>query len=191
MSEMGSSSQSDRNEFLRTEYTALTTYFGTVTTFRFTTMSFFIAAMAFVVQKDTDLKWFHYVLLLLITFGAWVVELRNRSLSYNLENRAKEIEAEWRTAQPKIPAEEPAVGDSSEKPVIAPAPGNPFFMHMISAEDDKPYEDKTRLIFRRRPFHCWFITHANGLDLIYLSALLYSFCGVIQNLCHCLPKWLL
>jgi hypothetical protein len=68
------SSQNDRGEFLRTEYTVLSQYFGTVITFRFTTASFFLAAVALVLQIE-DLEWHHYLLLLMLSLGIWIVEL--------------------------------------------------------------------------------------------------------------------
>jgi hypothetical protein len=63
---------------------ALSAYFGTVTTFRFTTASFFLAAVALVLRIE-DLERHHYLLLLMLSLGAWIVELRNRSLSRNLK----------------------------------------------------------------------------------------------------------
>lgn len=73
-------SQNDRGEFLRTEYVALSQYFGTVIIFRFTTVSFFIAAVALVLGL-TKPETHHYLLLLALSLGIWIVELRNRALS--------------------------------------------------------------------------------------------------------------
>jgi len=111
---MNGTSKNDRDEFLRTEYTALSQYFGTVITFRFTTASFFIAAVALVLGIEEP-EQHHYLLLLLLSLGAWIVELRNRSLSENLVRRAYEIERGWANYQ---------------------AGELPFFTHMIPPEDN-------------------------------------------------------
>lgn len=85
-------STSDPNsENLRTEYTALSSYYNTVVTFRFTTLGFFLASVGLIV--NAPIKSCHQgTLLLLITIGLWIVELRNRSLFRCLANRAIQIE---------------------------------------------------------------------------------------------------
>jgi hypothetical protein len=180
--------QNDRSEFLRTEYTALSTYFGTVITFRFTTASFFIAAVALVLRIE-KLDWHHYLLLLLLSLGAWIVELRNRSLSDNLVRRAYEIEHGWANYQ---------------------AGELPFFTHMILPPEDNgstpkssQYQDQTQEMLipsfspslipeRKRRLDqtqiLWFpkfrtrfifITHTVGLDIVYLSVIAYSGWGLL------------
>ena len=146
-------SQNDRGEFLRTEYDALSRYFNTVITFRFTTASFFIAAVALVLRIE-NLDWYHYLLLLLVSLGAWIVELRNRSLSANLVKRAKEIECRW-----------------------ADQGSAPFFTHMIPPEGVW-YSDQAKMLWFSLP-SMKFITHTFGLDIVYLSVIAYSGWGLL------------
>lgn len=146
-------SQNDRDEFLRTEYKALVEYFGKIITFRFTTVSFFIAAVAFVLGRANP-KWHHYLLLLAFSLGIWIVELRNRSLSGNLVCRAKEIELRWA---------------NNEKP---------FFTHMIPPPGGW-YQDQAPMLWFLLPSK-WFITHTVGLDIIYLSVIVYSGWGLLS-----------
>lgn len=141
--------KTDSSQFLRVEYTALSAYFGTVTTFRFTTASFFLAAVALVLRIE-DLERHHYLLLLTLSLGIWIVELRNRSLSRNLVQRAHQIERAW-----------------SETGRL------PFFTHMIPPNDSDWYLDRAQMLWFLLP-SMRFITHTVGLDLVYLSVIAYS-----------------
>lgn len=151
--------QNDRGEFLRTEYKALVEYFGKIITFRFTTVSFFIAAVALVLglAKPETYQTHHYLLLLALSLGAWVVELRNRSLSRNLEQRAHQIERVW--------------AQEGERP---------FFTHMIPPHDSDWYPDRAQMLWFLLP-PLRFITHTIGLDLIYLSVIAYSGWGLLST----------
>jgi hypothetical protein len=147
-------SQNDRDEFLRTEYKALVEYFGKIITFRFTTVSFFLAAVAFVLGRANP-EWHHYLLLLAFSLGVWIVELRNRSLSGNLVCRAKEIELRWA---------------NNEKP---------FFTHMIPPKGVW-YPDRAQMLWFLLP-SMRFITHTVGLDVVYLSVIAYSGWGMFST----------
>jgi len=158
-------------EFLKTEYSALAEYFGKVITFRFTTAAFFIVAVAFVVGRATPGPSEH-ALLFAMSLGIWIVELRNRGIFETLLHRGWQIERLWANSW----------GGQL-----------PLFMHLTpkSAHDSgvvfipEQYRtfDRTRiLVFGRFHFHP--ISHTLGLDILYLSVMVYalwSLRGKIQS----------
>lgn len=83
----------ERPENLRTEYSALTSYYETVITFRFTTVGFFLAATGLIVQSG--MTYDKTILLLVLTLGAWIVEIRNRTIFSAILDRATQIEEDW------------------------------------------------------------------------------------------------
>jgi hypothetical protein len=145
------------DEFLRVEYTALAEYYGKIITFRFTTASFFVAAVALVLQIASP-KPAHYVLLFAVSLGIWLVELRNRSIFRSLLSRAWAIESRWATA------------DSP-----------PLFMNMAPSEVPEELShgklplvrDETRILLLPR-FHAPIATHTVGFDILYLSVMSFS-----------------
>ena len=80
-------------ENLRAEYSALSAYFNTVVTFRFTTLGFYLAAVALICGGEAPSRSRAFVLLV-ITVSLYLVELRNRTLYKNLSDRAMQIERE-------------------------------------------------------------------------------------------------
>lgn len=148
------------NDFQIAEYNNLSHYFSTVITFRFTTVAFFIAAVALMLRINNPTI-YHYILLFLISVGIWLVELRNRAIFYNLIERGWEIEKKWA---------------DHEKGIL------PFFTHMTPWDAAKKYPkipeesrrfDKTRILWFTR-FSARCISHTMGLDIIYLSVIGYS-----------------
>src|SRR4030095_15276633 len=81
-------------ENLRAEYSALSAYFNTVVTFRFTTLGFYLAAVALICSGETPSRSKAFVLLV-ITVSLYLVELRNRTLYKNVSDRAMQIEREY------------------------------------------------------------------------------------------------
>jgi len=153
--------KSSQDDFLRTEYTALARYFGTVITFRFTTAAFFIAAVALVlgINQPTPA---HHVLLFAISLGIWIVELRNRSVFENLLRRAWRIEEAW----------------------ARPNDGQlPLFQHMApigaakeghSIPESLRKYDQSRILWFGHYFSARHISHTLGFDILYLSVMAYS-----------------
>jgi hypothetical protein len=147
-------------QYLIAEYNNLTRYFSTVITFRFTTASFFIAAVAlFLGLKDAS--FLHYLLLFLLAIGIWIVELRNRAIFHNLLERGWAIEKNW------------ADHDKGDLP---------FLTHMTPVSAAKKYPsiprearvfDKTRILWSPR-FSGKYLTHTVGLDIVYISVLAFS-----------------
>ena len=148
------------DEWLKTEYTALAQYFVNVITFRFTTAAFFIAAVALVLQIQEP-KTAHYILLFALSFGIWVVELRNRAVFDNLLHRAWEIEKRWRNTE--------------EREL-------PLFTHMTpgaatraghSIPKDLQTTDQTRMLWFGH-FPARVVSHTLGLDILYLSVMVFA-----------------
>ena len=80
-------------ENLRVEYTSLSSFFNTVVTFRFTTLSLYLAAVGFIISGDLTPE--KSILLIGISIAMWLIELRNQSLYRELANRGAQIEREY------------------------------------------------------------------------------------------------
>lgn len=151
-----------RADNLRTEYSALVAYYSSLITFRFTTVGFFLAAAALIVQvlgKGTAL------LLLLLTVGAWVIELRNRAIFRALLDRAVQIEEDWqhqgRDQFSPLFRRMVRIGLSDE--LRASSPEIPKFL-----------PDKVKIFcWEWRPSENW-VSHSFGLDLIYGAVLVFA-----------------
>ncbi len=88
-----SCNQNPDQDNLRTEYTSISQFFNTVVTFRFTTLSLYLAAVGFIFSGSlSDEK---YILLIGISVPLWLIELRNRSLYKELAGRGMQIEREY------------------------------------------------------------------------------------------------
>ena len=88
--------QTEHHASVREEYSALTSYFGRVISFRFTTLGFFLTAVALVVRFGPASR-ATAILILGLGVGLWIVELRTRTIFRCLGNRGAEIELlEWR-----------------------------------------------------------------------------------------------
>ena len=145
---------------IRTEYTALSTYFGTVINFRFTTLGFFLAAVGLIVSADV-LTRAHALLLLIVASGAWIIELRNRSIFRELADRGIEIERKvWGYR-----------GADIYKPLFSrmlktkPCPP-------VRATEVKPPTSRTKLFFWE--FNSKLLSHTLGIDLIFLGVIAFA-----------------
>jgi len=146
-------------EDIRTEYFALSSFFNTVITFRFTTLSLYLAAVGFIVSGTLSKE--KAALLLGISIALWLLELRNRSLFHNLAERGIQIEREyWGYRGPK--AYEPfyshmmKVRPAREKDPEAPEPP-PLDYPML-------WSWKVKLA----------ISHTKAFDLVYLFVVLFA-----------------
>ena len=144
---------------LRAEYSALSGYFNTVVTFRFTTLGFYLAAVALICGGETPSKSKAFVLFV-ISVSLYLVELRNRTLYKNLSDRGIQIECEcW--------------GYNGGKSY------EPFFSHMMRPEpsptknlskDSMPPPDYPKVFGIALPFE---VTHSFALDILFTSKHFY------------------
>jgi hypothetical protein len=152
-------------EDVRAEYSALTSFFNTVITFRFTTLSLYLAAVGFIVSGALSKE--KAALLLGMSVALWLLELRNRSLFYNLTERGIQIEREhWGYKGPKA--------------------YEPFYSHMMKI---RPAREKDPEAPEPPPLDypiVWSwkvklaISHTKAFDLVYLFVILfalYSLCA--------------
>ena len=143
---------------IRAEYAALSAYFGTVINFRFTTLGFFLAAVGLIVSADVPTR-AHALLLLLVASGAWIIELRNRSIFRELADRGIEIERQVWGYQ----------GADAYKP---------FYSRMLKTKpsdgttEAKPPASKTKLLFWE--FSAKHLSHTLGIDLIFLGVVAFA-----------------
>ena len=159
MTESGSdNTRTARPEDIRAEYASLSAYFGTVISFRFTTLGFFLAAVGPIVSADVPTR-AHAVLLLVVASGAWIVELRNRSIFRELADRGIEIEREdWGYK-----------GADSYKPL---------YSRMLKTKPNDATEvldppvSRTKLLFWE--FNSKHLSHTLGIDLIFLGVIVFA-----------------
>jgi hypothetical protein len=76
-------------QFLQTEYAQISSYHTNVITFRFTVFGFYLAAISIFFSNFNRERAIFSILLSIIIF---IMEMRNRTLSKTLEDRAREIE---------------------------------------------------------------------------------------------------
>ena len=82
------------NDNITTKYEALSAYGRQIVTFRFTLLGFFLAAVGLVVS-GVNPSIGEYMLLCFLTLGLYMLELRNRSLLIELDERGIQIEREY------------------------------------------------------------------------------------------------
>ncbi len=143
---------------VRAEYAALSAYFGTVINFRFTTLGFFLAAVGLIVSADVPTR-AHALLLLLVASGAWIVEMRNRSIFRELADRGIEIERQvwgYRGADAYKPLYSRMLKTKPSEPVIA----------------TEPPASKTKLLFWE--FSSKHLSHTLGIDMIFLGVIVFA-----------------
>jgi len=166
------SNSTDINEApddIRTEYSALSNYFNTVVTFRFTTLGFYLAALALIIGSGATIG--KSLLLIIITISLYLMELRNRALYKNLADRGMQIERKyWKYTNEKH--------------------YDPFYAHMMKEElpkednetiPSKPNEDEAKILGQKVPGS--FIRHSWALDILYLGVGLYAMVQLIYLIC--------
>ena len=155
----------ERDENLRTEYAAVASYYGTVITFRFTTVGFFLAAAALIINSNMTIG--TTFLLLVFSIGAWIIELRNRAIFRALLDRAIEIEYDWGFKD-----------DNQFKPFFRRMIRISIWEEMRQKTGKDPCEkfapDKVKVFIWEFCPPYKLITHSFGLDLIYGVVLLFA-----------------
>jgi hypothetical protein len=151
-------------ENLRVKYSTLQAYINSVVTFRFTTLGFFLAAVALILS-GTPYRG-KYILLCVITFALYLIELRNRFLKNDLGAQADKIEEKW---------------DIVENYDLVPST---IFIVVINKKDDKINYDNRKLKLKK------FLgitiqlkditTHSFALDILYFSVFFYALIQAIR-----------
>jgi hypothetical protein len=144
-------SSDPKPENLRTEYSVIGSYVTAMTGMRFQTMAIYIAALGFVVSRGAP-KPSTLALILALSVGLWILDLRNREILRRLGDRGKEIEAEW--------------GDP-ESPAAFFRGRNVRAKLQIATFEFAPKCKGLRLPRR-------FISHALAIDLVFLTVIVYA-----------------
>lgn len=147
------------NDDIRTEYSALSSYFNAVVTFRFTTLGFFIASVGLIVGSSPSKE--KAFLLLGISISLWLLELRNRSLFTNLAYRGMQIERDF-WGYRGLSAYDPFY---SRQIKVKPA------IDKDSEATDAPPPDHTKIFFWKVNIP---ITHTVALDLLYIIVMVFA-----------------
>ena len=149
---ISNSHQQEDSENTRAEYAAISNYFNTIVTFRFTTLGLFIAAVGFILGGEITRE--KALIVLVIDVALYVIELRNRTLYDNLSARAMQIERTYWGYMGKRAYE-------------------PFYSRMMKSrpKDDEEAGDPPPLDYPRwhngRVVLEIAVSHSGGLDLLY------------------------
>jgi hypothetical protein len=137
-------------ENLRAKYNTLQAYINSVVTFRFTTLGFYLAAVALILGLKPSFE--KYLILVLITIPLYILELRNRFLKNDLGAQAEQIENKWGYVL-------------DNKSLIKPKPTYIFFIPIPYNKDDYT--------------KCG-ITHTFALDLLYGLIFFYALIHILM-----------
>jgi hypothetical protein len=143
------------DENLRVEYNVIGSYTTAATGARFQTIAIYLAAIGLIVSGGPPSS-LSALLILIVSFGLWALDLRNRDLLARLGERGVWIEGKWGYhADP-----EPKEG------------GRGFFL-------DAPVPPRLRLLTLKalsvpKPLSPWIFTHAFGVDLVFLGVIGYA-----------------
>ena len=143
---------------LRTEYSALSSYFNTVVSFRFTSLGFYLAAVGLICKDDAPTV-ARGLLLLLITVSIYLIELRNRTLYKNLACRGAEIERIWWGEVQKKENQDHIC--------------KPYFNHMMHPVPKDIATDFSHQFGE--------IRHSYGINLLFVGVFLYALIVVIYH----------
>jgi hypothetical protein len=143
-------------ENLRTEYSVIGSYTTAMTGARFQTVAIYLAAIGLIVSRGEPSR-LTALLMLVVSFGLWVLDLRNRDVLERLGERGSRIESEdW----------------GSRFDLNAKKGGAGFFL-------DSPVPPRLRFLMTDslavpKPFPPWFLTHAFGIDVVFLGVIGYA-----------------
>lgn len=160
-----------KEENIRTEYAALTSYGNQVVSFRFTLVSFYIAAIGLIMSGEPSKTklW----LLLWISITLWLLELRNRALLSNLSERGMQIERLYWGYR----------GDKAY---------DPFICHQNKEKppddldaSEPPGPDSFKIFFWKMqpPMKYNPVTHTFALDLMYIGVILFTIYQLLTLSC--------
>ncbi len=147
------------HENLRAEYGALSSYVTAMTGMRFQTLAIYLAAIGLIVSGGA-VSSLNALLILVVSFGLWVLDLRNRDILWRLGERGQKIERIWGELSSKKPEE------ASEKG------GAGFFL-------DSGVPPRVRLLTLdpltiSKPLSPWSVTHALAIDVVFLGVIGYA-----------------
>ena len=147
---------SDPNaEDLRAEYSVIGSYVTKMTGLRFQTMTIYIAALGFIVSQGTP-EWPTVLLILAVSLGLWILELRNRDLLHKLGERGRVIEGDYWKYPRASKTDDPGAGFFLDEDVPATLRIGTFVM--------TPKSERLGQL----------ISHEFGIDLIFLAVIAYA-----------------
>jgi hypothetical protein len=156
---------------LRTEYGVIGSYTTALTGARFQTVAIYLAAVGLIASNGAPSR-LTATLMLVVSVGLWLLELRNRDMLERLGERGTRIEKkEWRY-RPVSKRESEGGSERGPKPGSIPTKGGAgFFL-------DGPVRPRLRLL-TTDPIEipeplAWFLTHAFAIDLVFLGVIGYA-----------------
>jgi hypothetical protein len=149
------SSADPEPENLRTEYTVIGSYTTALTGARFQTLAIYLAAIGLIVSREEPSR-LTAMLMLVVSFGLWVLDLRNRDVLERLGERGSRIESEEWGYPFERPSKKGGAGFFLDSPV-------PPRLQLLTT-DPVPVPATSS----------WFLTHAFGIDLVFLGVIGYA-----------------
>ena len=151
----GVTSDDSNPQNLRTEYAVIGSYVTAMTGLRFQLMGLYLAAVGFIFSRGTPSS-LNAALILGVSIGLWILDLRNRDLLARHGERGRKIERAWGYGE----------GAFSE------AGGDGFF-------HDEKVPPRLRIFVFEFPGHRgmrWerVISHGVGIDLVFLGVIVYA-----------------
>jgi hypothetical protein len=142
-------------ENLRAEYGVIGTSTTAMTTARYQTVAIYLAALGLILSQGTPSQ-LTLVLILVVSVGLWLMDLRNRDLLLRLGERGTRIEKKaWKGRERKHPT----------------TGGDGFFL-------DSGVPPRLRLLMAdpiAMPGQVsWAVSHAFGIDTVFLGVIGYS-----------------
>jgi hypothetical protein len=148
-------------ESLRAEYGVVASYITAMTGMRFQTLAIYLAAVGLVSRENASSL--TGLLILVVSVGLWVLDLRNRDVLHRLGERGEAIEEIWGNR----------LALSREDPRWPPKEGGAgFFLDVVVPPRIRFLTlDSTPI---PGPLPRWWLTHAFGIDVVFLGVIGYA-----------------
>lgn len=168
---------------LRTEYSALSSYFSSIVGFRLTLLGFYLAAIGLIFSGDWPVPIPVSCLGIVITLSLYIFELRTRILFHHLAKRAIEIEqVDWKNKNKAELAKPEEKNHNSALPLFSRLFPLDLEQYNLNSKISEVYSETPAMIFQKIPIKGVFISHSVALDIIYLFILVFFFISIFCNL---------
>lgn len=149
-------------ENLRAEYGVLASYITAMTGMRFQTIAIYLAAIGLIVSAGTPSS-LSALLILVVSLGLWVLDLRNRDVLHRLGERGQMIERIWGHRVEL---------SSTDRKELPKEGGAGFFLDSVVPPRIRLLTLDARNI--PKPISPWALTHAFGIDVVFLGVIGYA-----------------
>ena len=168
--------QEKSEKLLPLEYQAISGYFIKIIDFRFIVFGFYITAIGLLFSGAIES--YKLVVIIILTVFIWLLEIRNRALANNLIERGIKIEE-------NIYGEEIAIEENMFFHRMRYGLGGKYQIYKPGGGGEAAHvfgvKIKNPLVFKSKEYSAYLITHTFIFDLAYLTAIIWSFIGLLIN----------